>query len=78
MRFDKILNLITSCKFSLHDVSRFELDSPSGLPRFNMPLELGADLGPRLKGPAAQRRRRILVSDAEADRHDQPCRTSPA
>src|SRR5438874_807143 len=59
VRFDKILDLITSFEFSVHDVSRVELDSHSGLPRFNMSLELGADLGLRLKGPAAQRRRRI-------------------
>jgi len=71
VRFDKILDLITSCDFSVHDVSRVELDTRSGLPRFNMPLELGADLGLRLKGPAAQRRRRILVLDAEAHRYDQ-------
>ena len=36
-----------------------------------MPLELGADLGRRLKGPAAQRRRRIFVLDAIAHRYDQ-------
>jgi len=71
VRFEKILDLITACEFSVHDVSRVELDSGSGLPRFNMPLELGADLGLRLKGPAAQRRRRILVLDAVAHRYDQ-------
>jgi hypothetical protein len=71
VRFDKILDLISACEFSIHDVSRVELDSRSGLPRFNMPLELGADLGLRLKGPAIQRKRRILVLDAEADRYDQ-------
>ncbi|MBL8772222.1 MAG: hypothetical protein JNK30_12645 [Phenylobacterium sp.] len=71
VRFDKILDLITACEFSVHDVSRVELDTRSGLPRFNMPLELGADLGLRLKGPAAQRKRRILVLDAEAHRYDQ-------
>jgi hypothetical protein len=56
VRFKKILDLITACEFSVHDVSRVELDSASRLPRFNMPLELGADLGLRLKGPAPQRR----------------------
>lgn len=71
VRFDKILDLITACEFSVHDVSRVELDTRSGLPRFNMPLELGADLGLRLKGPATQRRRRILVLDAEPHRYDQ-------
>ncbi len=71
VRFDKILDLIAACEFSLHDVSRVELDRNSGLPRFNMPLELGADLGLRLKGPAAHRKRRILVLDAVAHRYDQ-------
>jgi len=71
VRFDKILDLITACEFSVHDISRVELDTTSGLPRFNMPLELGADLGLRLKGPAAHRKRRILVLDGEAHRYDQ-------
>ena len=71
VRFEKILDLIIACDLSVHDVSRVELDARSGLPRFNMPLELGADLGLRLKGPAAQRRRRILVLDAVAHRYDQ-------
>lgn len=71
VRFEKILDLITACEFSVHDVSRVELDTTSGLPRFNMPLELGADLGLRLKGPAVQRKRRILVLDTVAHRYDQ-------
>lgn len=71
VRFEKILDLITACDLSVHDVSRVELDTTSGLPRFNMPLELGADLGLRLKGSATHRRRRILVLDAAAHRYDQ-------
>jgi hypothetical protein len=71
VRFGKILDLILACEFSIHDVSRVELDSSSGLPRFNMPLELGADLGLRLKGSAAHRKRRLLVLDAVANRYDQ-------
>ena len=35
-----------------------------------MPLELGADLGLRLEGPARQRRRKTLILDAEAHRYD--------
>jgi hypothetical protein len=70
VRFVKILDLIAACAFSIHDVSRVELDSSSGLPRFNMPLELGVDLGLRLKGPAALRKRRMLILDAVRDRYD--------
>jgi len=68
-RFVKILDLIAACEFSIHDLSRQELDSSSGLPRFNMPFELGADLALRLKGRAAQRKRRSLVLDAVAYRY---------
>ncbi len=61
---------MTDCGFSIHDVSRVELDSASGLPRFNMPLELGADLALRLAGAPAQRARRTLVLDTEKHRYD--------
>lgn len=70
MRFAKILDIITECDLSIHDLSRVELDGGTGLPRFNMPLELGADLGLRLKGPKRQRQRRTLILDAEAHRYD--------
>lgn len=45
VRLQKILSLIAESKFSIHDLSRTELDKDSELPRFNMPLELGMDLG---------------------------------
>lgn len=71
VRFQKILDIITECDLSIHDLSRVEVDPRPKLPRFNMPLELGADLGLRLKGPAAQRRRRTLILDALPHRYDQ-------
>lgn len=41
-RLDRIFDLIKSCRYSIHDLSRVELgQSPSAVPRFNMPLELG-------------------------------------
>jgi len=41
-RLDRILALIQSCRYSIHDLSRVELSvGPSATPRFNMPLELG-------------------------------------
>jgi hypothetical protein len=41
-RLDRIFQLMRSCRFSIHDLSRVELDRrrPS-TPRFNMPFELG-------------------------------------
>jgi len=45
-RRDRILELVQSCRYSLHDLSRVEIDktSPPTL-RFNMPFELGLALG---------------------------------
>ena len=45
VRMVKILRLIRECQFGIHDISRTELDPANGLPRFNMPLELGLFLG---------------------------------
>jgi hypothetical protein len=52
-RLDRIFALIQSCRYSLNDLSRVELDrAHPPTPRFNMPLELGmavawAKLNPR-------------------------------
>jgi hypothetical protein len=62
--------MISECDLSIHDISRVEPNSRSQLPRFNMPFELGADLGLRLAGPPRQRRRKTLILDAEAHRYD--------
>jgi hypothetical protein len=41
-RLQKILDLIRSCPYSIHDLSRVQLDkTPPRTPRFNMPFELG-------------------------------------
>jgi hypothetical protein len=41
-RLDRIVSLIESCRYSIHDMSRVELDTtPPPTPRFNMPFELG-------------------------------------
>lgn len=41
-RLDRILDLIRGCNYSLHDLSRVQLDRRTpATPRFNMPFELG-------------------------------------
>lgn len=45
VRLQKITALISASRFSIHDLSRTQLDEVNSLPRFNMPLELGIDLG---------------------------------
>src|ERR1043165_2875514 len=45
-RLDRIFELITSCRYSFHDLSRVQLDRKHPrTPRFNMPFELGLALG---------------------------------
>jgi hypothetical protein len=50
VRLQKIVEIIGDCRYSIHDLSRTELDRSTALPRFNMPLELGIDLGCRAFG----------------------------
>src|SRR5258706_11086444 len=45
-RLDRIFNLMTSCHYSFHDLSRVQVNrSVPATPRFNMPFELGLLLG---------------------------------
>jgi len=44
-RLDRIMSLIQSCRYSIHDLSRVEISiTPPATPRFNMPLELGLSI----------------------------------
>jgi hypothetical protein len=61
IRYSKLTSLILSCRFGIHDLSRVELDEATGLPRFNMPIELGLYLGAASFGGKAQRRKRTLI-----------------
>ena len=40
-RLDRIIELMQSCPFSVHDLYRVQRYAPTRLPRFNMPFELG-------------------------------------
>src|SRR3954467_8306304 len=48
-RLNKIERLIENCKYGVHDISRTELNV-NGLPRFNMPFELGVFFGAKRFG----------------------------
>ena len=70
-RINKILELIENCQFGIHDISRTELDPIHGLPRFNMPFELGLDLGCKTYGTADHQDKLLLILDTERDRYRQ-------
>ena len=71
VRIDKIYNIIASCRYGIHDISRTELDAGSGLPRFNMPLELGVFLGAKKFGIEEQKRKKCLILDTKPYRYQQ-------
>ncbi len=45
LRVNQIPDYIKNCKYSIHDLSRSRPMKRGDLPRFNMPYELGLDLG---------------------------------
>jgi hypothetical protein len=68
IRLQKIADLISSSRYSIHDLSRTELDDVHELPRFNMPLELGIDLGCKMFYPDCSDKS-LLIFDAEQYRY---------
>ena len=69
VRIDKICRIIADSRYGIHDISKTEPDPGSGLPRFNMPLELGLFLGARKYGGRAQSRKKTLILDRELYRY---------
>ena len=71
VRIDQIYSIIADCRYGIHDISRTELDEDSGLPRFNMPLELGIFLGAKKFGTAEQKRKKCLILDTARYKYQQ-------
>ena len=69
VRFEKIVGIIRACRYGVHDLSRTELDAEQGLPRFNMPLELGLFLGASRFGGVRQKQKNALILDTEEYRY---------
>lgn len=69
VRIAKIYRLVSASQYGIYDISRIELSKDSGLPRFNMPFELGLDLGAKTFGTAQQKRKQLLVLDSKPYRY---------
>lgn len=69
IRVQKIFDIISQCRLSIHDLSRVEIDRSTKLPRFNMPLELGAFLGAKHFGRGPQKKKACLILDSEKYRY---------
>jgi hypothetical protein len=61
LRLKRLHELIATCDRGVHDLSRIELSDTSGMPRFNMPFELGVAIGAVEFGGSRQRRKLNLV-----------------
>lgn len=69
VRVQKILRIIEESRYGIHDICRTELDAESGLPRFNMPLELGMFLAAKRFGDASQKKKACLILDFDRYRY---------
>ncbi len=68
-RVETIQQLIEDSKYSIHDLSRIEVSSKKDLPRFNMPFELGLDIGCKKFGEGHLKEKRCLILEKEQYRY---------
>ncbi len=64
-RLERILELIQSSRFAIHDLSRFKAKQEGEIYRMNMPFELGLDIGCRRFGSGRLARKRTLVLEEQ-------------
>lgn len=69
VRANKIIKIVKSCALGIHDISRTELN-PAGLPRFNMPYELGLFVGCTVFAGGFHKQKKALILDRERFRYD--------
>lgn len=67
-RLENIVNLIADCKYGIHDLSRTK-PGANYLPRFNMPFELGIDIGFKRSGSSRYQTKRHLIFDTARFRY---------
>jgi hypothetical protein len=68
-RLSKIQAIIRGSEYTIHDLSRVELSTDTRLPRFNMPFELGLDIGCRVYGSRQVQRKKCLILDSDPHRY---------
>jgi hypothetical protein len=68
-RIEKIVSLIRSSKYAIHDLSRLQADRAGEYYRLNMPFELGLDAGCRLSGNGRWKQKKCLVLETERYRY---------
>lgn len=66
VRIEEIKHLISESKYGIHDLSRCRPVRISEHPRFNMPYELGIDVGCTTYGNASQKKKVMLILEKES------------
>lgn len=66
-RLDKIINLMRSSKYSIHDLSRLQAKSINEFYRLNMPFELGIDYGIRRFDLEFSDKRSLILEENKYD-----------
>lgn len=70
VRIDRIIKLIKASKYSIHDLSRMVAQKAGDIARFNMPFELGLDIGIRNTSKRSRlSKKRNLIIDQERFRY---------
>ena len=64
-RLDKIIELISSCVLSVHDLSRCKAERAGEIFRMNMPFELGIDLGIRRSSDNRTDQKKFIIFEKE-------------
>ena len=65
VRVEEIKKLIRSSKYSIHDISRCKPLLAGDLPRFNMPFEMGLDIGCQTYGHGKLKSKKCLILETE-------------
>lgn len=70
IRINEIIKLISESRLGIHDLSRHKAKVAEDLPRFNLPFELGLDIGSKRFGGVKYSKRKILVFDSSPHDYD--------
>jgi hypothetical protein len=68
-RIEKIISLVESSKYAVHDLSRIQARQAGEYYRLNMPFELGLDVGCRLFKGGLWSQKKCLILEAEPYRY---------
>jgi hypothetical protein len=65
-RLTRVMHALSSCRYSIHDLSRCTGEGSDNFARFNMPLELGMAMALRFMDPVSEHDWLVLVPQGHA------------